>query len=215
MQTTTLQQALEHYTTAYNNARYLDIRRWIVADLFGKDAEYTAHEASEQVIDLMNALQDTCLECCGASQHSGAHIRLALQASWSKLSDETVNMIYHYLLTFQQVGNTTAEDFEATAKALRHIYIGQSEINIATAHANGVHGWRGRMAYELLAAAEYLLKTAELLLQHHDDQMYVREKLKYGLSRISGALYEGIHHSPQPEMFNFKSTYFPTEKDRR
>ncbi|MBL8166195.1 MAG: hypothetical protein JNJ61_29700 [Anaerolineae bacterium] len=214
MQTTTLQQALERYTAAYNNANYMDIRRQITVNLFGKDVEYTAHEADQQVVDLMNMLQDTCLECYGASQHSGSHIQLALLAAWSKLSDETINMIYHYLLTFQQAGNTTAEDFEATAKALRHIYTGQSEINITTAHANGVHGWCGRMAYELLAAAEYLLKAAELLLQHHNDQTYIREKLKHGLGRITGALYEGIRHSPQPELFNFKSTYFPTEKDR-
>ena len=55
---------------------------------------------------------------------------------------------------------------------------------------------------------------AAILLLAHEDDGYIREKLHKGLNRITGALYEGIRHSPQPEHFNFRSTYFPTEKDR-
>ncbi len=69
MQPISLQQALERYTAVYDNANYVDIRRRIVADIFGNDANYAVFEADQQVIDLMNGLQDTCLECCDAVQH--------------------------------------------------------------------------------------------------------------------------------------------------
>ena len=41
----------------------------------------------------------------------------------------------------------------------------------------------------------------------------LREKLKNGLHRITGALYEGVRHSEQPSLYNFRSTYFPGEGD--
>jgi len=74
-----------------------------------------------------------------------------------------------------------------------------------------VHGWRGRMAYELLAAADYLMQSAIQLLMH-GNLSYIREKLQSGLRRLTGALYEGIRESDTPAMFNFKTTYFPDEK---
>lgn len=214
MQPTSRQQALERYTAAYDNANYMDIRHRIIIDFFGKDAEYTIHEANEQVIDLMNALQDTCLECCGADQHRGSHITLAKLAAWGKLGNETINAIQFYLLRFEREGSTIAVDFECSAKALSIIHQSIEQVSTGTAHTNGIHAWQGRMAYHLLAAAEYLLRTAELLVERHNDLGYIREKLKYGLNRITNALYEGIRFSDKPEMFNLKSTYFPDEQDR-
>jgi len=49
----------------------------------------------------------------------------------------------------------------------------------------------------------------------HGDERYAHEKLNKGLNRINGALYEGVRHSEQPALYNFKSTYFPDENDRR
>ena len=68
------------------------------------------------------------------------------------------------------------------------------------------------MAYELLAAVDYLTQTAIQMLAHGDEH-YAGEKLHTGLNRITGALYEGIRHSEQPMLYNFQSTYFPTEND--
>lgn len=215
MNTSSLQQALERYHAAYDNNTYTHIRRHVITDINGTTTDYIAHEGDTNVVDIMNALADTCLECCGAEQRQTAHIQLAKLAAWSELSDETLNTIYRYLTTFQQAGNTAAEDFLGTASALLHASAGEREVGIATAFANGVHGWRGRMAYELLAASDYLLKAAELLLQHHADQAYIREKLRYALSRITSALYEGVRHSDCPALFDFNSIYFPTEKDGR
>lgn len=68
------------------------------------------------------------------------------------------------------------------------------------------------MAYELLAAADYLTQTAiQLLLR--GDLSYMREKLQHALRRLTGALYEGVRHSPTPKMFDFRGTYFPKEGD--
>jgi hypothetical protein len=205
---TTHQQALARYHAAYDNAIYTDIRRRIIPDTVRDDADFALHAEDTPVVDLMNALMDTCLECAGSPRHNGAHIRLA------RLSDPTLNTIYHYLLTFQQSGLAAAEDFEATGKALIRAYTGQSRIGEAAAYANGVHSWQGRAAYHLLAAAEYLAKSAELLLDRHDDDVYLREKLKHGLNRLTSALYEGVRHADKPERFDFSGTYFPTEADR-
>ncbi|MDX2139594.1 MAG: hypothetical protein SF123_16025 [Chloroflexota bacterium] len=109
--------------------------------------------------------------------------------------------------------DTRIDDFESTAKAMLLGYRGLDEVKTAVAHANGVHGWRGRMAYELLAAAEYLIQSAVQLLAR-DDEAYTREKLHKGLNRVTGALYEGIRHSEKPALYNFKSVYFPDERDR-
>jgi hypothetical protein len=70
------------------------------------------------------------------------------------------------------------------------------------------------MAYDLLAAADYLTQAAIQLLMH-GNLSYIREKLQSGLRRLTGALYEGIRESDTPTMFNFKGTYFPDEHDRR
>ena len=91
-------------------------------------------------------------------------------------------------------------------------YSGLEDIKTATAHANGVHAWQGRMAYELLAAVDYLTQTALQMLAQGDEH-YAREKLHKGLNRITGALYEGVRHSDQPALYNFQSTYFPDERD--
>ncbi|QPC81699.1 hypothetical protein G4Y79_18690 [Phototrophicus methaneseepsis] len=76
--------------------------------------------------------------------------------------------------------------------------------------ANGVHGWRGRMAYDLLAASDYLTQTAVQLLIH-GNLSYIREKLHLGLRRIVGALHEGIRHSECPELFDSQKIEFSAQ----
>src|SRR5690606_7290821 len=120
MSTSSLQQALERYHAAYDNDTYIHIRRRLIVDIMGTATDFISHEDDTNVVDIMNALVNTCLECCGAEQHQTAHIQLAKLAAWSELSDETLNMIYRYLTTFQQAGNTAAEDFLGTASALLH-----------------------------------------------------------------------------------------------
>ncbi len=112
------------------------------------------------------------------------------------------------------MGDTRAENFELTAKALLKSYEALDTLKAAVSCANGVHGWRGRMAYDLLAASDYLVQAAVQLLIH-GNLSYIREKLQSGLQRITGALYEGTHHSERPELFNFATTRFPTTDDRQ
>ncbi|MBA3870468.1 MAG: hypothetical protein H0X30_15100 [Anaerolineae bacterium] len=119
-----------------------------------------------------------------------------------------------YLLIYQQPKDTHADDFEATAKALLKAYDFHSSLRTAVSCANGVHGWRGRMAYELLATSDYMIQAAIQLLLF-GNLSYIREKLQAGLSHLTSALYEGVQHSESPGMFNFKATYFPDEHDCR
>ena len=106
------------------------------------------------------------------------------------------------------------DDFEVTAKVMLIAYRALEDLKTATAHANGVHSWQGRMAYDLLAAVELLTHSAITLLAH-DNETYTHEKLHAGLNRITGALHEGVRGSEHPRLFNFKSVYFPDEHDRR
>jgi len=214
MNDNTSKQALARYHAAYDNTIYTDIRYRVIRDTVGPDADVELHTGDTAVVGFMNTLIDTCLECCGSSQHTGTHILLARLAAWMKLSDETLDAVQAYLLSFQQTGINAADDFAAIAVALTRTYAGQHAIGEASAYANGIHSWQGRTAYHLLAAAEYLAKSAELLLDQYDNDAYLREKLQHGLNRITNALYEGVRYSDKPEIFDFSGTYFPNENDR-
>jgi hypothetical protein len=129
------------------------------------------------------------------------------------VSIATIDAIYRYLLIYQQSGDNRAEEFELTAKALSKCYSTSDSLKAAVSCANGIHSWRGRMAYDLLAAPDYLVQAADQLLMP-GNLSYIREKLQSGLQRITGSLYEGIRHSERPALFDFSTTYFPTELDR-
>lgn len=198
--------AMQRYHDRFDNIRYTAIAEFVASNL-------NADRDEEWVVDLLIAVQNAAFELCGHALHTGAWHTLAVLCGQHYLSSHTVDAIRDFLRLFAP-DDVRIDDSEATAKAMLRAYSGLDDLKTATAHANGVHSWQGRMAYELLAAVEYLTHAAILLLAHEDDS-YVREKLHKGLNRITGALYEGVRHSPQPELFNFKSTYFPTEKDRR
>jgi hypothetical protein len=161
----------------------------------------------------MNALQDAYLEWCEHSDFGGAWHRLAVYCGQSALSLHTVDTILRYLRRFK-ADDIRVDDIECTAKAMLRAYGGQDDLKTAIALANGVHSWQGRMAYELFVAGNFLIQAAIHLLRHGDNAT-IREKLHHGLRRITGALDEGVRHSDQPALYNFKSTPFPDERDRR
>lgn len=117
------------------------------------------------------------------------------------------------LLAQTQADATTPNDFELTAKALQQCYQSGDSLRAAVTCANGIHGWRGRMAYDLLAACGFLTQAAAHLLMH-GNASYIREKLQAGLRRITGALHEGLRHADRPEQFDFSTTHFPGSQDQ-
>ena len=204
---TTTQQALNRYNRLFDNGQYTSIAAMIAADL-------RSDRESNRVADTMNLVTDTALALCQHPHYELAWLKLATFCGQNAVTISTIDAIYTYLLLFQQVKDTRADDFEGTAKALLKAYETTDTLRAAVSCANGVHGWRGRMAYELLTAADYLMQSAIQLLMH-GNLSYIREKLQSGLRRLTGALYEGIRESDTPAMFNFKATYFPDERDRR
>ncbi len=204
---TTTQQALNRYNRLFDNDTYTAIADMLAADLrTSRDSERTA--------DAVNLVTDTALALCQHPHYELAWLKLATFCGQNAVTIPTIDAIYTYLLLFQQTKDTRADDFEGTAKALLKAYETTDTLRAAVSCANGVHGWRGRMAYELLAAADYLTQSAIQLLMH-GNQSYIREKLQSSLRRVTGALYEGIRESDTPAMFNFKAIYFPDEHDRR
>ncbi len=203
----TTQQALNRYNRLFDNHQYQAIATGLATDL-------RVDRESIRLSDAMNLITDVALSLNGHPHYEMAWLKLATFCGQNAVTISTIDTIYTYLLIFQPVKDTRADDFEVTAKALLKAYETTDTLRAAVSCSNGVHGWRGRMAYELLAAADYLVQAAIQLLIH-GDLSYIREKLQSGLRRITGALYEGVHHSDVPEMFNFKGTYFPDEQDRR
>jgi hypothetical protein len=204
---TTTQQALNRYNGLFDNQQYTAIAAMLASDLH-------ADRDSSRVADVMNLITDMALSLNGHPHYEAAWLKLATFCGQNAVTIPTIDAIYTYLLLYQQAKDTRADDFEATAKALLKTYESVDTLRAAVSCASGVHGWRGRMAYELLAAADCLTQAAIQLLLH-GNLSYIREKLQSGLRRLTGALYEGIRESDTPAMFNFKETYFPDEHDRR
>ena len=196
--------AMQRYHDRFDNDQYNAIGEFLASNL-------NADRDDQRVVDGMIAVQNTAFELCGHPDFNGAWHKLAVFCGQNSISFHTVDAIRDFLRRFSP-DDARIDDFEATAKGILRAYSGLDDLKTATAHANGVHGWRGRMAYELLAAVEYLTLTAIQLLAH-GDETYIREKLSNGLHRITGALYEGVRHSQQPSLYNFRSTYFPDERD--
>jgi hypothetical protein len=198
--------ALKRYNSLFNNQQYSAIADRIAADLrVTRDAA--------RVADMMNAITDTALSLCQHSHYADAWRRLAVLCAQNTVSIQTIDAIYTYLLIYQQSCDTRTEDFELTARALLNSYAAMDTLKAAVSCANGVHGWRGRMAYDLLAASDYLVQAAVQLLMH-GDLSYIREKLQSALQRISGALQEGVRHSERPESLDLSATRFPTPPNR-
>lgn len=198
--------ALKRYNNLFDNAQYSAIAERIAVDL-------RVPRDTVRVSDCMNVITDTAISLCQHSHYTDAWLRLATFCGQNAISIPTIDAIYNYLLIYQQSGDNRAEDFELTAKALLKSYEAMDTLKAAVSCANGVHGWRGRAAYDLLAASDFLVQAAVQLLMH-GNEAYIREKLQSGLQRITGALHEGTRHSQRPELFDFSPTRFPTD-DRR
>lgn len=199
--------ALKRYNSLFDNQQYSAIAERIAVDL-------RAPRDSVRVSDCMNVITDTALSLCQHSHYTDAWLRLATFCGQNAISIQTIDAIYNYLLIYQQSGDNRAEDFALTAKALLKSYEAMETLKAAVSCANGVHGWRGRMAYDLLAASDFLVQAAVQLLID-GNLSYIREKLRSGLQRITGAFHEGIRHSERPDRFDFSETVFPPHSDHR
>lgn len=203
--------AMQRFHARFDNARYRTIGEYISSNL-------SAERDDEAVVSLLVAAQNAALDLLGHPDLSGMCHELTVQSGRSNLSVHTIDAIREFLRSFVEddhdAQHRRIDDFEATAKAMLIAYGALEQLKVATAHANGVHSWQGRAAYDLLAAVE-LFTHAAITLMAHDDEPYTHEKLHRGLNRITGALYECVRGSEQPRLFNFKSVYFPDERDRR
>jgi hypothetical protein len=200
-------QALDRYNSLFNNQQYQAIADRLAVDL------RTEREAM-RVSDVLNCVTDTALSLCQHSHYADAWIKLATFCGQNGISIATIDHIFNYLLLFQQPSDMRADEFQMTAKALLKCSSASDSLKAAVSCASGVHGWRGRMAYDLLAACDYLVQAAGQLLID-GNRSYIRGKLQHSLKRITGALYEGLRHSERPNLFDFSKTNFPTEHDHR
>lgn len=202
--------AMQRYHDRFNNVKYNIIGEFAASNL-------NADRDDERVVALVVAAQNAALELCDHPDFVGACHHLAVQCGRNHLSTHTIDAIRDFLRAFvleeDEAQHRHIDDFGATAKAMLMAYRALDDLKTATAHANGVHSWQGRMAYDLLAAVE-LFTHAAITLLAHDGETYTQEKLHRALNRITGALYEGVRGSEHPSLYNFKSVYFPGERDR-
>lgn len=198
--------AMQRYHERFDSTLYNTMGEYIASNL-------NTDRDDERVVSIVVAAQNGGLELCEHPDLAASLHTLAVQCGRSFLSVHTIDAMWRFLRTFNE-DDTRLDDFEATAKAMMIAYRALDDLKTATAHANGVHSWHGRAAYDLLAAVE-LFTHAAITLLAHDDEPYTHEKLHRALNRVTGALYECVRGSEQPRLFNFKSVYFPDERDRR
>lgn len=198
-------QALAHYNRLFDNQQYQAIADNLANDL---NVERDAFRVS----DIMNMITDVALEISGHTYYTKAWIKLASLCGQHPVSPQTIDLITDYLQIYQSPRDTRADDFRQTAHALQQSYAALSPLQTALSHANGIHGWRGRTAYHLLSASDYVMQAAVQLLIN-GDRFYIREKLHHGLSQITYALQEGIRHSSHPDKFDFSAIKFPEDQD--
>jgi hypothetical protein len=199
-------QALARYNSLFNNQQYQAIAAQLAIDLHSE-------RDSMRVSDMMNEVTNVALSLVGHSHYADAWIKLAMICGQNGIGIVAIDMIYNYLLIYQQPTDMRADDFQMTAKCLLKAYESADTLRAAVSCANAVHGWRGRMAYDLLVASDYLTQAAIQLLSD-GNLSYICEKLQHGIRRITGALHEGLRYSKRPNLFNFSDTHFPAEQDR-
>jgi len=197
--------ALARYNRLFDNQQYQAIANQLAIDL-------QVERESLRVSDIMNLVSDVALDLNGHSDYGDAWVKLATICGQNYSSIITIDMIYDYLLIYQQSSDTQVEDFQLTAKGLLKAYESKEALQSAISCANGVHGWRGRMAYDLLTASDHLVQVAIQLLIN-GNLSYIREKLHLTIQRLIGALYEGLQHSKHPNLFDFSDMQFPYRPD--
>ena len=198
------QQALQRYNSLFDNTRYQAVAYDLALDL-------DTNRDDLRVSDPMNLLTDACLALCGHPHppYAEAWVKLAAFCGQNSVGAATIALMQQHMQVFAQVYDTRPDDFGLTAHALLKSYAASDPLQTALSCANGVHGWRGRMAYHLLSAADYLVQAALNLLAHNS-LSYISEKLRHGLQHITWGLSEGVQHSGQPERFHFSKTDLPS-----
>ena len=199
------QHALARYNRLFDNHQYQAIANQLAIDL-------QVERESLRVSDIMNLVSDVALDLNGHSDYGDAWVKLATICGQKDISIITIDMIYDYLLIYQQSSDTQVEDFQLTAKGLLKAYESKETLQAAISCANGVHGWRGHMAYDLLTASDYLVQVAIQLLIN-GNLSYIREKLHLAIQRLLGALHERLQHSKRPKLFDFNDKQFPYRPD--
>jgi hypothetical protein len=121
--------ALDQYNRLFDNQRYSAI-----ADLVARDLRHARD--SQRVADAMNRVSDTALLLAGHPHYTDAWLQLAIFCGQNAISIPTIDAIYTFLLRFQQPGDTHADDFECSAKALLQAYEATDTLRAATACAN-------------------------------------------------------------------------------
>lgn len=104
-------QALARYNSLFNNQQYQAIAAQLAIDL-------RTERDSMRVSDMMNEVTNVALSLVGHSHYDDAWIKLATICGQTGISIVAIDMIYNYLLIYQQPADTRADDFQMTAKCL-------------------------------------------------------------------------------------------------
>lgn len=201
----TIQTALQHYNIYFDNQKYQAIALHLAQDL-------RADRESLKVSDAMNLVSDVAFQIVQHPHYTEAYLKLAIYCGQNNVSIVTIDLMTDYLRRFQSEPDPIIDDFEATAKALLRAYISFDTLHSAATAANGIHSWQGRVAYDLLVAAEYLTHAAIHMLMH-GNLSYIREKLQSAFWHIKGALHEGLRRADKPRYFDFHTVDFPKPDD--
>jgi hypothetical protein len=186
--TTDHREALARYNARFEAPTYNAVTRGLLTDL-------NTHRDDERFLSAANLVINTALSLCGHPSYRDDWLTLAAFCA-QNTSLATIDAMHAHLQVFETFPDTRTDDFATIAKALWHLHRAAGPLLQAVRHANAAHGWHGRAAYQLLAAADLLTQSARILItQGHTS--YATEKLGQALSRLRDGLDEGAANHPR------------------
>lgn len=89
-------------------------------------------------------------------------MNLATHCGQNGISIVAIDMIYDYLLIYQQPSDMCADDFQMTAKCPLKAYEAADNLHAVVSCANAVHSWHERIVYRLASG----IRLSEIEVNH-------------------------------------------------
>jgi len=169
------------YRLRFNKENFTQLENLVILHLYGVSddnlLEQEHYLAEDRTTHILDAIRDTAKQIVGWDEYPSSNSlrRLIGMTIREELPMEIVEIIATFLQGFQDVGTTIASDYLTTIKTISCLSGHAEAVLDGVQCASELHGMQGRLVYELLTTAHYLLMAAEATLKH--DKPYLQDKL--------------------------------------
>lgn len=179
------QTALDHYHACYRNETYQAFRAALTTDFHLRNG-FTESDA----IGWMNWLTDAALSVSGHPYYADSAQRFAVELGQADASIETIRAAITHLRSFEQTGQQLVDDVEVTALLVKVLERAPHHLPTAIESATVGHLPQHRAAVHLLLAADFLIRTAHIVLSRHvptyaaEKARRARDNMAWGLQAL-------------------------------